>query len=380
MSRVLVVLGTRPEAIKLAPLISLFRSEPSIQVTVVSTGQHDELLRDGLSAFKVKPDVDLSVVKHTKSPLEVLQASIKGLVPLMTEPPPGLVVVQGDTTTTVAAALAAYGSYKPVAHVEAGLRSGDLWSPWPEEGNRRLVDGISRLHFAPTLRAQQNLLSEGHYDALLTGNTSVDAVAFMREELDCGRVQPNWDLLPRDIHDAQPTLLVTQHRRENVGAPLGRILDAVESLGRKGIRVWFPIHPNPAVRRQVQSQLKSVPNVTLLPAQPFQNAVYMLSRVTAIVTDSGGLQEEGPALGVPVIVTRTVTERPEAVECGAAVLAGTDTRSIVDHAMAIVLSAQLRASMTSAPCPFGDGLASPRIFEACMQFLADSDQARRRSH
>lgn len=354
--RVLSVVGTRPEAIKMAPVIVELAKHPEIESRVLATGQHRQMLDQVLSLFAITPDYDLNVMQQDQSPTEVLVRVLAGMQPVLREFAPDWVLVQGDTTTVLGAALAATYAGCRVGHVEAGLRTYDRQNPFPEELNRVLVDHAAQLHFAPTERARQALLREGIAESGIhvTGNTVIDALQAIA-------AQPRPDL-PVDIADGRRIILVTAHRRENHGPPLRDILEALAALAaRPDVQIVYPVHRNPNVLQPVREMLGGLPNVTLLEPPDYLNFVAWMRRAYMILTDSGGIQEEAPALGVPVLVLREVTERPEAIEAGVAVLVGTDTNTIVAAANRLLDEPASHAAMAHSANPFGDGKAAQRI-------------------
>ena len=361
--RVLTVIGTRPEAIKMAPVIRrLGRHEGELISRVCVTGQHRELLDDVLETFAIEPDHDLDVMTSGQSPTGVAAGVLAGLETVLADARPDWVLVQGDTTTAAMAGLAAFYAGARVAHVEAGLRSHEPRAPFPEEVNRRIAAVVADLHFAPTPAARDNLLRENvpADSVLVTGNTVIDALELAR--MDAGGRTLATAAVPRSGRLA----VVTTHRRENFGAPLEQICAAVLDLTRAftDLHVALPVHPNPAVRLAVEERLAGHPRVTLLPPLGYRDMVSLLTRASIVLTDSGGLQEEAPSLGVPVLVLRDVTERWEGVEAGTARLVGTDRARIVHEATSLLGSPGEYALMARATNPYGDGLASLRIVDA----------------
>jgi UDP-N-acetylglucosamine 2-epimerase (non-hydrolysing) len=359
---VLSVFGTRPEAIKMAPVIrELERFGGEISASVCVTGQHRELLDDVLETFDVSPDHDLDVMRPGQSPTGVAAEVLRGLEPVLADVRPDWVLVQGDTTTAAMAGLAAFYAGARVAHVEAGLRSHEPRQPFPEEINRRVAGVVADLHFAPTEAARQNLLAEGTpADAVLvTGNTVIDALRLARSTPAAGAALTALPARGR-------IMLVTAHRRESFGAPLQRVCAAVAELvsAYPDVHVAFPVHPNPAVRMAVDGMLAGNDRVSLLPPLGYREMVGLLERATLVLTDSGGLQEEAPSLGKPVLVLRDVTEREEAVQAGAARLVGTDVDRILEGASTLLDSPEAYALMSRAANPYGDGHAAERIVAA----------------
>jgi UDP-N-acetylglucosamine 2-epimerase (non-hydrolysing) len=363
--------GTRPEAVKLAPVVLALREAGLLRPVVVASGQHPAMVHQALTAFDLTPDVTLDVERGGGTQAELLTAMIRELDVLFGERTPAAVVVQGDTTTSLAAALAAFWRRIPVVHLEAGLRSGDLESPFPEEANRRLVAQIAQLHLAPTPLAAMNLLDEGARtdEVLITGNTVVDASLTV-----AGRKLPyeNPDVAAvRAASHGRRLVLVTAHRRESWGAPLDRILTAVRALVRRypDVEVILPGHPNPAVREQVDSALAGVERVTVTDPLPYPDLARLLSEAYLVLTDSGGIQEEAPSFGVPALVLRDVTERVESLHAGCARLVGSDTDLIVKEAAELLDDRRRRDAMTAAGNPYGDGLSAARTAQAVAALL-----------
>ncbi|MDB5816789.1 MAG: hypothetical protein JWQ11_429 [Rhizobacter sp.] len=354
--KLMVVMGTRPEIIKLAPVILAARSRPEqFEVVTVHTGQHREMAVQAMADFGLTADVDLEIMQFNQDVAHVMTASLRRLFDSMTTARPDWVIVQGDTTTTLAGALAAFYHRIPVAHVEAGLRTGDRYSPFPEEMNRSLTTRLCNLHFAPTAGARANLLGEGIAEdrILVTGNTAIDALFCVLEQ------QPRAGKVAGHHH-----LLVTAHRRENHGAGIESICDAVLDLLKRypELTVSFPVHPSPAVRDTVFRRLDGHPRVRLSPPLAYRPFVQAMARATLILSDSGGVQEEAASLGTPVLILRDTTERQEAVDGGSAFLVGTDRHRIVEAATAVLEGrAPLLAAGTANP--FGDGHASTRILD-----------------
>jgi len=353
--KVLVVLGTRPEAIKLAPVVQALRHS-QVEVYVGVTAQHRELLDQVLGVLSIQPDFDLNVMQACQSPLGVAARVFERLAPVVRELKPDWLLVQGDTSTTVAAAWVGFQERVRIGHVEAGLRTGDKFSPFPEEINRRMTTVLADLHFAPTRRAVESLLREGIRDdtIFLTGNTVVDALLAILNH-------PVTFTDPRLSQLDQPFVLVTAHRRESFGAPLGEICKAVVDLAQLNphLAFIFPVHPNPEVRRTAVQLLANQPQVILLDPLPYGEFVHLMKRAKLVLSDSGGVQEEAPSLGTPVLVTREITERPEAVESGWAELVGTSRQAIVTRAGYWLHRRE--NGFAPGPNPFGDGFASRRI-------------------
>jgi len=370
--QVLFVFGTRPEAVKLCPLILRMRERPEFRVRVCVTAQHREMLDAMLERFGVRPDDDLDVMAPDQ-PLNLLAARIlERLDAVLARCRPGLVLVQGDTTTTFAGALAAFNRRIPSGHVEAGLRTGDMSQPFPEEANRVLASRLAALHFAPTARAADNLRREGVPEEriFITGNTGIDALLYTRERLERGE-WPGFDgAAPAP---GRKLILMTAHRRESFGEGFLRICEGVRRIATRGdTEIIYPVHPNPNVRGVVERELGGVANVRLIEPLDYVPFVDLMRRADLLLTDSGGVQEEGPSFGKPVLVMREKTERQEAVEAGAAILVGTDPDRIAAEAGRLLDSAAAREAFTRVRNPFGDGRASLRIIEAILSFFGTS--------
>ncbi|WER47973.1 UDP-N-acetylglucosamine 2-epimerase (non-hydrolyzing) [Cupriavidus sp. WKF15] len=369
MQKVLAVFGTRPEAIKMAPLMRRLRSSPAFDLRVCVTGQHRQLLDPVLRLFRIVPDFDLNVICKGQSLSDITTRVLVGVQTVIDEFMPDTMLVHGDTTTTLAATLAAFYRSIPVGHVEAGLRTGDMSAPWPEEMNRRVTDIMATWHFAPTQQAHDTLLREGANPirVRMTGNTGIDALLEVKQQIDADaqvrtRLANGFPFL-----DASRRLvLVTGHRRENFGAPFERFCAALRMLAdrNKDIQIVYPVHLNPRVREPVNAILSKHPRIHLIEPQDYQPFVFLMSLAYLIVTDSGGIQEEAPALGKPVVVTRETTERPEAVAAGTARLVGTDTERIVIAVELLLRDREVYSCMSRAHNPFGDGRASERIVSA----------------
>jgi len=352
------VLGTRPEAIKLAPIILAARARGSeFRSTIINTGQHEQLSLDALAVFGLKADVDLQIMNPCQTPADVLARILERLPRALAREQPGVVLVQGDTSTALGAALSAYHLKVPIAHVEAGLRTGDRYIPFPEEMNRRLISPLACYHFAPTKSARDHLLHEGITESsiLITGNSIIDALYYLRD-----KAAP-----PRELAQGLSgrMLLVTSHRRENHGAGIRSICTALQDIIVQcpDIHVVFPVHPNPDVNRDVFGLLGDLPQIRLIPPVDYPQLVWLLERATLVLTDSGGVQEEAPAFGKPVLVLRDVTERPEGIEAGVARLVGTARQNIVESALHLLQNPSAYAAMAKTVSPYGDGHASERI-------------------
>ena len=359
--KVLFVFGTRPEAIKLAPVILQLRARPEFTTRVCVTAQHREMLDQVLETFAIQPDYDLGIMEPDQDLFTVTARCLTGLQPVLAQERPDVVVVQGDTTTVLAAALAAFYLDMRVAHVEAGLRSFDKRRPFPEEINRRLASHIADLHFAPTETARRHLLQEGVPDSqiFVTGNTVIDALFFIRD-----KYRGRWPAAPglRPVPEGRRVILVTGHRRESFGGGFQRICRALGSIaGRRDVEIIYPVHLNPNVQGPVYGILGGLPNVQLIEPLSYVPFVGLMESCYLILTDSGGIQEEGPSLGKPVLVMREVTERPEAVEAGTVKLVGTDVEAIVAGVNELLDNPAVYERMSRAQNPYGDGQAAARI-------------------
>jgi UDP-N-acetylglucosamine 2-epimerase (non-hydrolysing) len=365
MRTVLVILGTRPEAIKLAPLILHLRSRPAeFRAVVCVTAQHRGMLDQVLRIFRIQPDYDLDLMLPGQTLFQSTSRILAGLEPVFDAARPDIAIVQGDTTTTLCGALAAFYKNVPVGHVEAGLRSGDLRQPFPEEMNRVLASRVTTLHFAATAWAADNLQKEGipANSILVTGNTGIDAVLHIRDELERGVLTAP----DRPTHDpAKKLIVVTAHRRESFGPGFDRICAALVRLAeRDDVRIIYPVHPNPNVQSAVDRHLRGRPNVVLIEPLDYVSFVDLMRRAYLLITDSGGIQEEGPSLGKPILVLREKTERPEAVLAGTVRLVGTDEDAIVREASTLLDDPEAYRAMARRHNPYGDGHASPRIADA----------------
>lgn len=357
VKRVLVTVGTRPELIKLAPVVAALRARPDrFEARLIFTGQHRELLDQMADFFGLEADGDLRLMRENQTLPELTARLVAGIDDVLEREKPDVVLSQGDTTTVLATALGCYYRRIPMGHVEAGLRTDDLYRPFPEEGNRRLTSQIARLHFAPTERARANLLAGGVKDdqIFVTGNTVVDALlSIAHRELPVPFVLPPGKRL----------ILVTLHRREAFGPTFLGILGAIRTvlLARPDVSVVYPVHPNPNVRAPAQSVLGDVDGAQLIEPLAYGEFVGAMKRSTLILSDSGGIQEEAPSLGVPLLVLRDTTERPEGVDAGVARLVGTDPEAIVRESLRLLDDPEARAAMVTATNPYGDGRASDRI-------------------
>ena len=368
--KVLTVFGTRPEAIKMAPLVKAMDAEQTIDSRVCVTGQHREMLYQVLGLFGIKPDHDLDIMRQRQDLTDVTANVLTGLRDVFAKEKPDRVLVHGDTTTTLAGSLAAYYAKVPVAHVEAGLRTGNINSPWPEELNRKLTGGIADLHFAPTDRAREALLREGVVSSSVhvTGNTVIDALLEVNKRIEHDR-QLNSEIAARFpfLDASKYMILVTGHRRESFGDGFKRICQALADLAiRNDVQIVYPVHLNPNVQKPVRETLSRRANVHLIDPQDYLPFVYLMTRAHLIVTDSGGVQEEAPSLGKPVLVMRDNTERPEALEAGTVHLVGTNRERIVEAVTKLLDDEDAYARMSHAHNPYGDGAACPRIIQGVL--------------
>ncbi len=369
--RVLSIFGTRPEAIKMAPVLLALDREPRVESLLCVSAQHREMLDQALDLFAIKPDYDLNVMKKDQDLTQLTAAVLTGLGPVLDDCLPDRVLVHGDTSTTLAATLAAFYRKIPVGHVEAGLRTGDLAAPWPEEMNRVLTDGVADLLFAPTESARDNLLAEGKSPdrIFVTGNTVIDALFLVRDRLrtDSGQARAMEARFPF-LDPERRLVLVTGHRRENFGQGFENICKALKRLSeRPDVQIVYPVHLNPNVRKPVNRILGENSAVHLIDPLEYLPFVHLMSRAYLVITDSGGIQEEAPSLGKPVLVMRDVTERPEAVEAGTVELVGTAPDAIVARALRLLDDGDAYATMSRAHNPYGDGRASQRIVKEILR-------------
>ncbi|MGX8943272.1 non-hydrolyzing UDP-N-acetylglucosamine 2-epimerase [Symbiopectobacterium sp. Eva_TO] len=367
--KVLTIFGTRPEAIKMAPLVYALAQDEAFESKICVTAQHRDMLDQVLRLFAITPDYDLNIMQPGQGLSEVTCRILEGLEPVLTAFKPDLVLVHGDTTTTLAASLAALYQRIPVAHVEAGLRTANLYSPWPEEANRKLTGHLATYHFAPTERARDNLLRENLSDRqiLVTGNTVIDALFWVRDRiLGDETLRHSLDTHYGFLDANKKLILVTGHRRENFGGGFERICTALASIARRHpeAQILYPVHLNPNVREPVNRILSGIDNVFLIAPQEYLPFVYLMNRSYLILTDSGGIQEEAPSLGVPVLVMRETTERPEAVDAGTVRLVGTEVATILDAVSQLLTDNAAYQAMSRAHNPFGDGTACQRIIAA----------------
>ncbi|MCZ0216351.1 UDP-N-acetylglucosamine 2-epimerase (non-hydrolyzing) [Escherichia coli] len=370
MQRVLIVFGTRPEAIKMAPIVKAFQATRDIDVRVCVTGQHREMLDQVLNLFEITPEYDLNIMKPGQDLTDVTTAILQGLKPVFADFQPDRILVHGDTATSFAATLAAYYHRIAVGHVEAGLRTGNIYSPWPEEGMRRLTGGIADQHYTPTISSLKNLIMENiaPETIFVTGNSVIDALLEVSQRID-SNVNMNADLAGRFpfLDQSKKLILVTGHRRENHGDGFERICKALATLAqRDDVQIVYPVHLNPNVQEPVNRNLKGLNNVHLIEPQDYLPFVYLMKQSYLILTDSGGIQEEAPTLGKPVLCMRDTTERPAAVKAGTVRLVGTSDEAIVSETVRLLDDGLAYKMMSQANNPYGDGKTSQRIVEAVL--------------
>lgn len=372
MKKILVVFGTRPEAVKMAPIIHEIRNNSNdFELKICVTGQHREMLDQFLSIFNIQPDIDLNIMKRDQDLFDITSNILIEMKTVLEKYKPDIMLVQGDTTTTLAASLAAFYKNIAIGHIEAGLRTYDLQSPWPEEMNRQLTDRISQYYFVPTRRNKENLIKENIDEdkIIITGNTVVDALFIVLEKINKSKeLQNKLKNIIRKVGytfstNGKRILLVTGHRRENFGDGFFNICNALKEIAIKNeeIDIVYPVHLNPNVRKPVNQILSGLNNVHLIEPLEYEPFIYLMSRAYLILTDSGGVQEEAPSLGKPVLVMRNTTERPEAVEVGTVKLVGTQKDKIINETYSLLNNIQIYNQMSKTHNPYGDGLASKRI-------------------
>ena len=377
MKKILIVFGTRPEAIKMAPLVKEFQKDLiNFDIKVCVTAQHREMLDQVLDLFRIIPDYDLNVMTPGQDLYDVTSKILLKIKPVLEELKPDLVLVHGDTVTTFATSLAAYYQKIKVGHIEAGLRTGDLYSPWPEEGNRRLTGVLTDYHFSPTNTSKSNLLNEGISESsvFVTGNTVIDALQLVVNRIKSDetlRLKIENTIFQSGFQELNSNfILVTGHRRENFGQGFLNICGALKVLAENnpGINILYPVHLNPNVRKPVNELLSSVSNIKLVEPFQYEEFIYLMSKSYLILTDSGGIQEEAPSLGKPVLVMRDTTERPEAVEAGTVKLVGSNRDNIIEEVQSLLDDPGEYQRMSNAHNPYGDGYASNNI----LNFLKSS--------
>lgn len=368
MQKILLIFGTRPEAIKMAPLVKALQQHPGFDARVCVTGQHRQMLDQVLDLFDIKPEFDLNLMKPGQDLTDITAGVLTGLKDVYNQWLPDAVLVHGDTSTTFAASLAAYYRQIPIGHVEAGLRTGNLYSPWPEEANRRLTGALTNWHFAPTTASRDNLLREGVNPSTIhvTGNTVIDALLQVRAKItESQTLQRQFQAQFNFLDDDKRLILVTGHRRENFGGGFERICEALARIADENtdVEVLYPVHLNPNVQEPVKRLLGNRSNIHLIEPLDYLPFVYLMDRSTLILTDSGGIQEEAPSLGKPVLVMRDTTERPEAVAAGTVKLVGTNVDLICSEANRLLNDPEAYQAMAFAHNPYGDGKACTRIVE-----------------
>nr|WP_275667237.1 UDP-N-acetylglucosamine 2-epimerase (non-hydrolyzing) [Vibrio sp. Isolate24] len=366
VKKVLITFGTRPEAIKMAPLVHQMKGDARFETKVCVTGQHREMLHQVLELFRVEPDYDLDIMEPGQTLTTVTTKILTGMERVLSEFKPDVVLVHGDTATTLGATLASYYQQIQVGHVEAGLRTGNIYSPWPEEGNRKLTGCLTNFHFAPTKTSRQNLVDENvaDTDIHVTGNTVIDALFMIRDKIENDSdLRTTLDSVFPMLEADKKLILVTGHRRESFGGGFERICQALSDTAKRHpeCQILYPVHLNPNVQEPVNRLLKNIPNIHLVEPQQYLPFVYLMNKAHIILTDSGGIQEEAPSLGKPVLVMRDTTERPEAVEAGTVKLVGTDSGLICRELTQLLTDKTAYESMSQAHNPYGDGLACQRI-------------------
>ncbi|MCJ8327978.1 MAG: UDP-N-acetylglucosamine 2-epimerase (non-hydrolyzing) [Campylobacterales bacterium] len=371
MKKVLLVFGTRPEAIKMAPLVKAFEEDSLIESKVCVTAQHREMLDQVLDIFDIKPEYDLNIMKAGQDLFDVTVNVLTGMKEVLNDFKPDIVLVHGDTTTTSSTSLAAFYNKIKVGHIEAGLRTGDIYSPWPEEANRQITGVLANYHFAPTSTSKDNLLKENKEskNIIVTGNTVIDALFLALD-----KIENNEELkesiknsISKEyiINDNKKLILVTGHRRENFGEGFVNICESLKelALNNPDIDIVYPVHLNPNVQKPVKEILSNVSNIFLIEPLQYESFIYLMNKSYFIITDSGGVQEEAPSLGKPVLVMRDTTERPEALEAGTVKLVGTDAKKIIKEAQLLLDDEKEYNKMSKSHNPYGDGKASQRIVD-----------------
>lgn len=368
--KILSVFGTRPEAVKMAPVVRQLKQTKGIDSRVCVTAQHRQMLDQVLQLFEIRPDYDLDLMRDNQSLAELSAAIFSHLDPVLADYQPDWVLAQGDTTTVAVTSMLAFYRRIKFGHIEAGLRTHNKWHPFPEEINRRIATATADLHFAPTEWSRQNLLRENIAEEIIvvTGNPVIDALNHVSQQAEPGQIRELRQRLGIQTGGAKRLILVTAHRRENFGGPIEDICRALRGLAeRQDVEIVYPVHLNPNIQGPVNRLLKNVPYVTLLPPLDYLPLVHLMKHAALILTDSGGIQEEAPAFGIPVLVMRETTERPEGVEAGTLKLVGTDTTRIVQEASSLLDDPSAYAEMAKAANPYGDGHAAERIVEALLR-------------
>ena len=375
--KVLTIFGTRPEAIKMAPLVLSLSKADHIESRVCVTAQHREMLDQVLALFDIQPDYDLNIMKPGQTLSEITANILCGLEPVLKDFEPDCVLVHGDTSTTLSASLAGYYQQIPVGHVEAGLRTGNIYSPWPEEANRKLTGCLTRFHFAPTQQSKDNLLAENTNPdhIVITGNTVIDALLWVRNKIESdNELQSEFNAKYDFLNTGKRMILVTGHRRESFGQGFENICESIATIAKKysDVDVVYPVHLNPNVQEPVNRLLDGIDNVHLIEPQDYLPFVYLMMNAYLILTDSGGIQEEAPSLGKPVLVMRDTTERPEAVDAGTVRLVGTSVTNIVTEVSSLLDDSNSYQRMSKSHNPYGDGLACDRIVNTLIEYSKGS--------
>jgi UDP-N-acetylglucosamine 2-epimerase (non-hydrolysing) len=372
MKRILIIFGTRPEAIKMAPLVKILKKDKvNFDTKVCVTAQHREMLDQVLDLFEINPDYDLNIMKHKQDLYDITSTILLKLKQVLEDVSPDIVLVHGDTSTTFAASLAAYYKKIKIGHVEAGLRTGNLYSPWPEEGNRKLTGALADFHFSPTEISKQNLIDEGvnKSSIFVTGNTVIDALQIVLERIESNKllkIKIEKSIIQSGFKDiGSKFLLVTGHRRENFGQGFINICKALKEIAvqNPSINILYPVHLNPNVSDLVNKMLSEVKNIKLVKPFQYEEFIYLMNKSYLILTDSGGIQEEAPSLGKPVLVMRETTERPEAVEAGTVKLVGSDQDNIIKEVQKLLYDNNEYHKMSKAHNPYGDGSTSEKILK-----------------
>jgi UDP-N-acetylglucosamine 2-epimerase (non-hydrolysing) len=379
MKKILLVFGTRPEAIKMAPLVKALQKESIFETKVCVTAQHREMLDQVLEIFEIVPDYDLDIMKSGQDLYDVTSNVLFGLKNVLTDFTPDLVLVHGDTTTSSASALAAFYMHIDVAHIEAGLRTHDIYSPWPEEANRQMTGILAKYHFAPTTTSLNNLLLENkdRNTILVTGNTVIDALLLALNKMSSNKVLHSKIIASLEssgyaLNDNRRLILVTGHRRENFGSGFINICEALKEIAllNTDVDIVYPVHLNPNVQKPVKEILKEVSNIYLIEPLSYETFIYLMNQSYFVITDSGGVQEEAPSLGKPVLVMRDTTERPEALEAGTVKLVGTDKSTIIKEAQELLDNPLSYEKMAKAHNPYGDGNACKKIVDFLKEVYA----------
>jgi len=371
--KILIVFGTRPEAIKMAPLVKEFKKfNNSFETKVCITAQHREMLDQVLSFFEIKPDYDLNIMKPNQDLFSLTSDIISKIKPILDNFNPDFTFIHGDTTTAMSVSLAAFYNQSKVCHVEAGLRTFNMKSPFPEEMNRSVISVVSSIHFAPTLRSKENLLKENKKEEniIITGNTVIDSLLYSVDRVNSNFDDPEIEMLKETIYSNKKIILVTGHRRENHGKGFLNICKALKQIAKdnEDYEILYPVHLNPNVQKPVYQYLSDVSNIKLLSPLSYPAFVWLMERSKLIITDSGGIQEEAPSLGKPVLVTREITERPEALNAGTVILVGTNPDKITNEVFKLINDEKHYKSMSNRTNPYGDGTASNKIVNYLLNY------------